>query len=558
MEQRGSFLALELANRRRTAELVLAFIVLYALVGFGLDLALHTLRIVGGQLIGSPWLTIAAVVIAAGESAGAYYFGASLVLGSVHADEFTAESAQDQVVLDVINEMALASRIPAPRVYLMDDPSPNAFATGRDRAHSTICVTRGLIDQMDREELQGVIAHEFAHIRDHDTRISMMAAVMVGGLALLPGLVVRKHVGRHDLGEADGWKAGPLAALGPFALPILVLGGLAWLFSKLVAIALAREREYLADASSVEFTRNPRALIRALEHIAKIERPLKRASLGVAPLFIVDPFAGGGRSQADFVDEVSRIESEQDKSEEQRDAELADYVAREYPQNRFLDLISTHPPIHDRLARLHRLLSEDSGGAGDKPAESEAEISARRKAAAKDVIEVEKTHPEAMVAALQASLQATPQGREVIHALAGNTLLVPGSGSVGSSDQAKPRETTADQQVYERLYKYNLSCTGDEPPPETALAARSILGGTSSGIEPQSLPYEAARTRAALSMVLASIQASQAAAAKPVAAKPVATKIAIATAPGGHRGHPIAWTVIAISVGVIIATLAAK
>ena len=548
MEPRGSFLALEQVNRRRTAELVLAFIVLYALVGFGLDLALHTLRIVNGQLIGSPWLTITAVIIAAGESVGAYYFGAWLVLGSVHADEFTAESAKDQVVLDVVNEMALASRIPAPRIYLMDDPSPNAFATGRDRAHSAICVTRGLIDQMDREELQGVIAHEFAHIRDHDIRISMMAAVMVGGLALLPGFVVRKHVGRHDLGEADGWKAGPLAALGPFALPILVLGGLAWFFSKLVAIALSREREYLADASSVEFTRNPRALIRALEHIAKIESPLRNASLGVAPLFIVDPFAGGGRSQAEFLDEVSRVESEQDKSEEDRDAELADYVAREYPQNYFQDLISTHPPIPDRLARLHRLL-------GDKPAESEAEISARRKAAGKAVIEVEKTNPEAMAAALQASLQATPQGREVIHALAGNTLLVPGAGCVGTSDQDKPLETSADQQVYERLYKYNLASTGDDPPAETdnPPAARSILGDASSGIEPQSLPDEAARSKAALSMVLASMQA-----AKPVAAKPVVTKSAVATASRGPRGYPIAWTVIAISVGVIIATLAAK
>ena len=550
MEQSGNFLALERANRRKTAELVLAFILLYALVGLGLDFVLHTLRVVNGQLTGFPWLMAAAVAIAAGESICAYFAGASWLLGSVRAHELIAESAEDpakaQVVLDVVSEMALASRMPAPRVYLMDDPAPNAFATGRDRAHSTLCVTQGLVDQMDREELQGVLAHEFAHIRNHDIRISMMSAVMVGGLALLSGFVVRWRVGQPYRGVEPGWKAGPLAVLGPFALPILVLGGLGRFFSKLVAISLARQREYLADASAVEFTRNPWALIRALEQLARTEAPLKSASLGVAPLFIVDPFECGGRSQAEFLDELSRIESRNDQTKEQRDAEAAAFIARGFPRSFLQDLLSTHPPIHNRLARLHQLLGEP----GDKPPESAAEISARRAAATKAMIEVEQTHPEAMVAAVQASLQATPQGREIIHALAGSTSPVPGSGRVGFSDQDKPDETTADQQVYQRLYKYNMEFTGDDPRPETdnPLAVRPVFGDISSRIESQSLPDDAARSRAALSTVLASMQASKAA----------ASKSAVATESGGSRGHLIAWTVIAISVGVIIAALAAK
>ena len=547
MEQRGGFLALEQANRRKTAELVLAFISLYALVGFGLDFTLHTLRVVNSRHTPFPWLMIAAMVVAAGESVVAYYAGASLVLGSVHALGLTAESAKDQVVLDVVSEMALASRMPAPRVYLMDDPAANAFSTGRDHAHSTICVTRGLVDQMDREELQGVIAHEFAHIRNHDTRISTMAAVLVGGLALLSGFVVRRGVDWRDGGDDEdaGLKAGPLTALGPFALfalPVMILGSLAWFFSKMVAIALSRQREYLADASSVEFTRNPQGLIRALEHIARIEAPLKSASVGVAPLFIVDPFDCGGPSQAEFLDEVSRIESDKDKSQEQRDAEAADFITRQLPRNLFQGLISTHPPIHDRLARLHRLLGEEGDAAGEKP-ESEAEILARRKAAAKAVIEVQKTNPDAMAAALQSALRATPGGRELIHALAGNTSPVPGLG-VGSSED-KPHETTADDEAYQKLYKYNLEFTGDERLAQTdnAIAARSVFADTSSRIEPQSLPDEAA-----LSMVLASVQAS----------RPAASKSAVPAVSGGPRGHLIAWTVIAISAGVIIATLAAK
>ncbi len=225
------------------------------------------------------------------------------------------------MVADVVDEMAQAARIPRPRLCLMDDSAPNAFAAGRDPEHSVICVTQGLVDQLDREELQGVIAHGIAHIRGHDTRISQMAAVMVGGFALVSGPIWRTAAAqrRGDMTAIPGF--------GLIAIPVLLVSGIGWLCSKVAAIALSRQREFLADAAAVEFTCNPLALIGALEHIARIESPLKRSLRGVAPPFIVDPFECGSASWAEYLDEVVRIEAQQDKSKEQRDAEVAQYNA---------------------------------------------------------------------------------------------------------------------------------------------------------------------------------------------------------------------------------------
>jgi len=182
-----------------------------------------------------------------------------------------------------------------------------------------ICVTQGLVDQLDREELQGVIAHEMAHIRGHDTRITQMTAVMVSGFALVSGSILRS-VAAQRRGETT------IPGYGFVAIPVLIVSGIGWLFSKIAAIALSRQREYLADAAAVEFTRNPTALIRALEHIARIESPLRASLRGVAPLFIVDPFECEGASSGEFLDEVARIEAQEDKTKERRDAEVADLM----------------------------------------------------------------------------------------------------------------------------------------------------------------------------------------------------------------------------------------
>src|SRR2546427_8007674 len=153
---RRDFWELERTNRRETVGLVAVFLLLFCALGLGFDFVIGTLRIINGQLAGFPVLTIAALVIGSIQSLVSYYAGAGLVLASVHARPLVAESPNRQMVLDVVQEMAVAAQMPVPRAYTIDDAAPNAFATGRDPQHSVICVTQGLIDEMDREELQGV------------------------------------------------------------------------------------------------------------------------------------------------------------------------------------------------------------------------------------------------------------------------------------------------------------------------------------------------------------------------------------------------------------------
>jgi heat shock protein HtpX len=322
----SNFRALEATNRRETAILVTAFVLLFGALGLGLDFAARDFSIVNGQLVGFPVLMVAALVFGGVQSLVSYYSGASLVLLSVHASPLTADSPKHEMVLDVINEMAVAARMPVPKPYLMDDPSPNAFATGRDPAHSVICVTQGLVDQMDREEIQGVIGHEMSHVADYDIRTMMMIAVMVGGIAMLSDFVYRWMFfgGFGGRRSSDDNRDNQAAML--IMLAVIILAAVAPIFSQMLAMAVSRQREYLADASSVEFTRNPRALLRALEHIAKIESPLKQGTAGTAHLFIVNPREG----------------------------------LRDDAEGFFANLFSTHPPLQKRIARLQALLGNAS------------------------------------------------------------------------------------------------------------------------------------------------------------------------------------------------------
>jgi len=322
----SNFRSLEATNRRETALLVAAFVFLFGALGLGLDFVARDFSIVNGQVVGFPVLMVAALVFAGVQSLVSYYSGASLVLLSVHARPLTADSAKHAMVLDVINEMAIAARMVPPKPYLMDDPSPNAFATGRDPAHSVICVTQGLVDQMDREEIQGVIGHEMSHVADYDIRTMMMIAVMVGGIAMLSDFVYRWMFfggfgGRRSSNNDRDNQAAMLVTLA-----VIILAAVAPIFSQLLAMAVSRQREYLADASSVEFTRNPRALLRALEHIAKIESPLKQGTAGTAHLFIVNPREG----------------------------------LRDDSEGFLANLFSTHPPLSKRIARLQALLGTAS------------------------------------------------------------------------------------------------------------------------------------------------------------------------------------------------------
>jgi len=329
------FWELERRNRRETALLVLVFIALFTALGFGLDFRFGDLAIVGGSLTGFPMLTLIALGFGIFQSLLSYYGGTALVLASVQARELEPDTPEHQMVLDVVHEMALAARMPVPKAYLMNDPSPNAFATGRDPNHSVVCVTQGLIDTMDREEVQGVLGHEMAHVRDYDIRTMMMIAVLVAGIAMLADFVYRSMwytggVGggeRRSSSRDNDNNSGNAGAL--IGLLVIVLAVLAPFFAQLLAMAVSREREYLADAASVEFTRNPRALLRALERIAQTESPLRNASRGTAHMFIVNPLQG----------------------------------ARDDNEGFLANLFSTHPPLGRRIERLRALLNETGGEA---------------------------------------------------------------------------------------------------------------------------------------------------------------------------------------------------
>jgi heat shock protein HtpX len=312
----SDFRALERRNRRETVALVLAFILLFLALGCAFDFFAGTLQFQNGHLVGAPLFMVLALIFALIQSSISYFGGAPLILLSVHANKLMPDSPKHQMVLDVVQEMALASRLPVPTAYVIPDSAPNAFATGRSPAHSVICVTQGLVDEMDREEMQGVVGHEMSHIADYDIRTMMMVAVLVGGIAMLSDFMVRlSFFGGRDR-DSNNRDSGILTIL------IIVLAVVAPILSQVIAMAVSREREYLADASSVEFTRNPRALLRALQHIAETESPLKEGTRGTAHLFIVSPLAANADDEGGFL----------------------------------ANLLSTHPPLRKRIARLQAML----------------------------------------------------------------------------------------------------------------------------------------------------------------------------------------------------------
>jgi len=220
---------------------------------------------------------------------------------------------------NVATEMALASGCPMPKVYVVYDPAPNAFATGKDENSSSICVTTGLLALLNREETQGVVAHEMAHIKNNDTLMMMLVSILLGGVALLTDWAQRSFFGsRH----------GRRGGLNLFiVIPALLLIIFSPLISRLLAMAVSRQREYLADATAVEFTRNPLGLARALERIRDSGMPFHRASRGTAHLFIANPL----RRRVD-----------------DRDGRLA-------------DLLSTHPPINRRIRLLYQMAGLPAG-----------------------------------------------------------------------------------------------------------------------------------------------------------------------------------------------------
>ncbi|HXI20239.1 MAG TPA: M48 family metalloprotease, partial [Gemmatimonadales bacterium] len=268
--------AQQAANRRRSDWLVAGFILFFAWVGFGGDFAWYLMsRPVGPRSAAVPaphhfpLLGLVATLVAAGICWYSWHQGPERVLWATGAREVVTPGTEaERRLLNVVDEMAIASGSPRPRVYIVPDPDPNAFATGMEPGTAAIAVTQGLLDTLNRDELQGVIAHELAHVRNYDTRLMTLLAAMVGAIALMSdgmGRMVRGGGRLGGRGRSDGRGGNPLGLVVLVLWLITLI--LAPLISRLLAMAVSRDREYLADATGAQFTRNPLALASALEKL---------------------------------------------------------------------------------------------------------------------------------------------------------------------------------------------------------------------------------------------------------------------------------------------------
>jgi len=293
------------SNRRKSAVLIVGAVLFLATVGLVLGMAVGV----------TPWGGVAvAVILGLVLAAVAWNQGGTIMLAAAGAKEIG--KSDDPELVNVVEELAIASGLPKPRIFLMDTPAMNAFATGIRQDHSAVAVTRGLRKHLTREELQGVLAHEMAHVGNYDTRVMVLMAVIVGSVAILSDMFLRGMLyGGRSRSKGKGGAVLVVVAV--------VLSIVAPLAAVLIRMAVSRKREYLADATGAAMTRNPGALADALEKLAGSGRKLETANRGTQHLFIVNPF----------------------RLRQQANSPMA-----------------THPPIAERIRRLRKL-----AGAMDAP-----------------------------------------------------------------------------------------------------------------------------------------------------------------------------------------------
>ncbi len=297
------------------------FVAFIGFLGYGFD----RLYLGGGDMP-FPVGSVFALGIGTVSALSSYYGGDRAVLlssGAVAVDRvMAAASEEDRLKLrqleNVVDEMSIAAGLPRPKVYVIPDPDPNAFATGRNQAHASIAVTKGLLDTVNREELQAVVAHELSHVRNLDIRLMTVIAAMVGAAVLLSdwaGRGLRMGGGSRDRKSGKGSGAAGLVLLMIWIIAVI----LAPLIGQALAMMVSRRREYLADASAAELTRNPLALARALGKIEGADAPTAAIKRGTAHLCIADPL---GRSIG-------------------------------LREGKWANLMASHPPMKNRIAALH-------------------------------------------------------------------------------------------------------------------------------------------------------------------------------------------------------------
>jgi len=292
------------ANKRNTFLIIGLFVALIA----GLSLW-------WGQATGNGSSAILIIVIAGLYATFQYFAAGSLAVMMSGARQI--EKADNPRFWNIVENLAITEGMPMPKVYIVDDPAPNAFATGRDPKHAIVAATTGLLAIMDDSELEGVMAHEMSHVKNYDIRVSTIVFGLVSAIGMIADMAMRMAFwgnmfgGGRDDDERDNGNA--------FALITLVVGIvasiIAFLIGPLIQAAVSRQREYLADATGAEITRYPEGLASALEKLGQYGRPMRRKSSAMAHLYIADPIKPG-------------------------------LVERAF---------STHPPIPDRIARLRKI-----------------------------------------------------------------------------------------------------------------------------------------------------------------------------------------------------------
>jgi heat shock protein HtpX len=259
-------------NRRKSALVIGAFVFFVVGVAWVLAKALGY----GPEAMGF------ALIFAGLMSFASYWWGDKIILGISGARP--ANRQRDFHFFTVAQNLAMAAQIPMPKLYVIEDSAPNAFATGRDSQHAVVCATTGLLSKLDRTELEGVIAHELSHIRNYDTRLMSIVAILVGMVTLLADWFLR---GARFGGGRREKEEGNLGAV--LFLVGIILALLSPLIAQLIQLAISRRREFLADSSAVMLTRYPEGLARALEKISADREPLEAANKATAHLYIVNP-----------------------------------------------------------------------------------------------------------------------------------------------------------------------------------------------------------------------------------------------------------------------------
>jgi len=281
------------SNKRRSVIVIILFVLFVGLLGL----------LASYYFTGRPYMTIGVLIGAALYALIMYYSGSKLSLSINGAHEI--QSSDNPRLWRIVENLAITEGLSMPKVYIMDDPAPNAFATGRDPSHAAVCATSGILEIMNDTELEGVFAHELGHVKNYDIRVSMIVFALAAVVALIADVVLHTAFFRSDNKNSS-----------PIFYILAIAGAiLAPLIASLIQLSISRRREYLADATGALATRYPEGLANALEKIGQYGRPLQKQNSSTAHLFFTNPLKSG----------------------------------------KINNLFSTHPPIEDRIRRLREM-----------------------------------------------------------------------------------------------------------------------------------------------------------------------------------------------------------